>query len=153
MLGRLIARIQENTADVRSRPVTIVAFGDSVTMGCMAAGEFDFEHVYHARFRRLLEQRFKGTVFNVINSGVDGDTAAGALSRLERDVAVGDDGRFAGARRGSAVPVRVGPIAIPAAPGLGLGGRGDKRKNGRHGHTGHRGRETHPSHRELLMQM
>lgn len=86
MLGRLIARVTENSADDRARPITIVALGDSVTMGCMADGEFDFENVYHARLKRMLQERYPGVVFNVINSGVAGDTAAGALSRLERDV-------------------------------------------------------------------
>lgn len=60
------------------KPITFVAFGDSLTYGY---GVLD--HVaYPARLRVDFPQ------WNVINSGVNGDTTREAISRLERDVLV-----------------------------------------------------------------
>lgn len=64
---------------------TIVALGDSVTDGCFRR-EKDPEHVWHAVLKRLLNGIFPDLRINVINSGVGGDSAAGALKRLDRDV-------------------------------------------------------------------
>lgn len=64
----------------------IVAFGDSVTQGLTVGGEHLHDEVYHARFRRLLERRYPQSTFSVINAGVAGQTACGAVSLVERDV-------------------------------------------------------------------
>lgn len=64
----------------------IVAFGDSVTQGMTAFGEQTHDGVYHARFKRLLEARYPLSTFSVINAGVSGQTAPGALSLIDRDV-------------------------------------------------------------------
>ena len=64
----------------------IVAFGDSVTQGMTAFGEQIHDDVYHARFKRLLEMQYPLGTFSVINAGVSGQTAPGALSLIDRDV-------------------------------------------------------------------
>jgi lysophospholipase L1-like esterase len=64
------------------RPLRIVAFGDSVTLGVRRG-----VHEYQT-FRYLLERwlRERGLRVEVINAGVGGDTTAKALQRLDRDV-------------------------------------------------------------------
>jgi lysophospholipase L1-like esterase len=49
-------------------------------------GEQIPNEVYHARFKRLLEDRYPNSIFSVINAGYGGWTAPGALANLERDV-------------------------------------------------------------------
>jgi acyl-CoA thioesterase I len=65
---------------------TIVAFGDSVTLGATTCGVLDHDHVYHVVLKRKLEQSHTGTVYNVINAGVGGDTVCKGLRRIDRDV-------------------------------------------------------------------
>jgi lysophospholipase L1-like esterase len=84
--ARFQARLREKAENVRARAVTYVAFGDSVTQGAMENGVLEYERVYHQVLRRHAEQRYPGTVCNVINSGVGGDTAHDSRSRWERDV-------------------------------------------------------------------
>lgn len=86
MLERFFARIEEKARNNSSAPVLIVALGDSVTQGCMQAGVFDFRHVYHSLLKTMLEAEFPRTTFSVINAGVGGESAAGGLKRLDRDV-------------------------------------------------------------------
>ncbi|MFD0710748.1 SGNH/GDSL hydrolase family protein [Paenibacillus sp. GCM10027626] len=83
---RFQQRLQEKAQDVFKRAVTYVAIGDSVTQGCMQHEVVEYTDIYHQVFRRAAEQRYQGTVLNVINSGVSGDTAEGSRSRWERDV-------------------------------------------------------------------
>ena len=83
---RLQERLQQKADNVTERAVTYVAMGDSVTQGCMQAGYVEYENVYHHVFKRGAQQRYPGTVFNVINSGVSGDSAAPSRTRWERDV-------------------------------------------------------------------
>jgi lysophospholipase L1-like esterase len=71
----------------------VIAFlGDSVTHGafeCTDGGSgciFDFAAVYHNRLRLMISQKYEWVPVSVINAGVAGDTAAGGLERLERDV-------------------------------------------------------------------
>ncbi|MFN7985168.1 MAG: GDSL-type esterase/lipase family protein [Vicinamibacterales bacterium] len=64
----------------------IVAFGDSVTQGLTVDGEHLHDEVYHARFRRLLEGRYPQSTFSVLNAGVAGQTACGAVSLVDRDI-------------------------------------------------------------------
>ena len=73
--------------DIRAHgPITIVAFGDSVTHGCTASGTFNHETVYHNLVKKEILKKRDVIPVNVINSGVGGDSATYALSRLERDV-------------------------------------------------------------------
>lgn len=83
---RLHERLREKSEQVDARPVTYVAFGDSITHGAMEADVYEHEQLYHQLLRHRLLGRYPSTVINVINSGVSGDTAVGARQRLERDV-------------------------------------------------------------------
>lgn len=83
---RLHDRLREKADNVSARAVTYVAIGDSVTQGCMQAGVVEYERIYHQVLRRGVERHYSGTVFNVINSGVAGDTAQESRSRWDRDV-------------------------------------------------------------------
>lgn len=83
---RLKRRLLEKANDARARAVTYVAFGDSVTQGCMEEGVVEYENVYHQVIKRGMERRYPSTVVNVINSGVSGDTIVASRPRWERDV-------------------------------------------------------------------
>jgi acyl-CoA thioesterase I len=86
MLERFFRRIEEKRTDNSLAPALVVALGDSVTQGCMQAGVFDFKHVYHNVLKGLLETEFLGTTFNMLNAGVGGESAAGGLKRVQRDL-------------------------------------------------------------------
>jgi lysophospholipase L1-like esterase len=86
MLSHFHQRIAEKARDQFAAPVLIVALGDSVTHGCMELDVYDFESVYHAQLKRLLEKTHPSSTFSVINAGSWGDLSAGGLKRLERDV-------------------------------------------------------------------
>jgi acyl-CoA thioesterase I len=74
-----------SAAQAGDRPVTIVAFGDSLTAGLgLAANE-----AFPAQLQRALE--VKGVAAAVVNAGVSGDTTAAGLSRLEWSVPDGTD--------------------------------------------------------------
>ncbi len=81
--------------------VTAVFLGDSVTHGCFESNAdksptLDYEAVYHNRFRQMVNDlgftdkklciNMQKKPINVINSGINGDSAGGALGRLDRDV-------------------------------------------------------------------
>ena len=85
-LSRLHKRIAEKANDPSAAPVLIVAFGDSVTQGMTAYGEQTHDEVYHARLKWMLESWYPQCTFSVINAGVSGQSATGALALLERDV-------------------------------------------------------------------
>ena len=67
-------------------PVTIVAVGDSVTHGAVAAGEINYETVYWNRLRQKLNVAYPAIPVNVINAGINGTTASRTVHRLERQV-------------------------------------------------------------------
>ena len=76
-------------------PVTIAFYGDSVTQGCFElykVGEaghqtiFDKTSVYHAKITQILSVLYPTVPVNIINAGISGNGAKGALKRLERDV-------------------------------------------------------------------
>lgn len=72
-------------ARAASRPMNIVAFGDSLTAGYgLAANE-----AFPAQLQRALEA--KGVAVTVVNAGVSGDTTAAGLSRLDWSVPDGTD--------------------------------------------------------------
>jgi acyl-CoA thioesterase-1 len=73
------------TAAPAERPVTIVAFGDSLTAGFgLPANE-----AFPAKLQAALKA--KGHAVAVVNAGVSGDTATGGLARLDWSVPEGTD--------------------------------------------------------------
>ncbi len=85
-LTRFRQRIDEVGQAPATGPVLIVALGDSITMGCTSLATLEPEAVYHARLKRMLEDRHGDVVFSVINAGVGGERAGDGLSRLDRHV-------------------------------------------------------------------
>ncbi len=73
------------TAAEASRPVRIVAFGDSLTAGLGVAPHDAFPE----QLQRAL--KIKGIAAEVINAGVSGDTSGAALQRLDWAVPDGAD--------------------------------------------------------------
>lgn len=71
---------------VENGPITIVAFGDSVTHGAVAAGEMNYDTVYWNRLRLKLQAAHDYVPVNVINAGVGGITAKGSVDRMEKQV-------------------------------------------------------------------
>ena len=67
-------------------PITLVAFGDSVTHGALALGEINYATVYHRRLAEMLNARRSYVPVNVINAGIGGVTAAWSLARMEAQV-------------------------------------------------------------------
>ena len=67
-------------------PITIVAFGDSVTHGALNPGEMDFETVYWNRLKQKIHAIGSFVPVNVINAGIGGITAVKSLPRLESQV-------------------------------------------------------------------
>ena len=85
-LTRFRQRIDEVGQAPATGPVLIVALGDSITMGCTSLATLEPEAVYHARLKRMLEDRHPNVVFSVINAGVGGQRAGDGLARLNRQV-------------------------------------------------------------------
>ena len=67
-------------------PVTIVAFGDSVTHGALRLGEINYNTVYHRRLAEKLSAVRSYVPVNVINAGIGGITAKDSLGRMESQV-------------------------------------------------------------------
>ena len=67
-------------------PITIVAFGDSVTHGALGAGVINYETVYWNLLKKRLNEKNSYMPVNVINAGIGGITAEGSLGRMERHV-------------------------------------------------------------------
>ena len=83
-LEKFIKRISQPLYD--NGAVNIVCLGDSVTQGCFGPDEIKPEQGYVSKFAGMLHFLFPNQVFNVINSGIGGTTAAYATERFERDV-------------------------------------------------------------------
>lgn len=86
MLERFLKRIREKSQNNLVPSVNLAVIGDSVSQGCMQANVFDFEHVYHAVLKRMLEERYAQCTFNIINTAIGGESSGGGLLRLDRDV-------------------------------------------------------------------
>ena len=69
-------------------PITIVAFGDSVTHGALADNEYDYNTVYWNRLRQKINQTYPFVPVNVINAGISGISAEHSLPRLESQVLI-----------------------------------------------------------------
>ena len=71
---------------VEHGPITIVAFGDSVTHGFLAGDEVDYDTVYWNLLRKKLNAVRDYVPVNVINAGIGGITAKDSLERMEKQV-------------------------------------------------------------------
>ena len=69
----------------RAKPISIVAFGDSLTAGYQLPAADAFPSVLQSRLRA------DGFSVDVANAGVSGDTTAGGLARLDWSVPEGTD--------------------------------------------------------------
>ena len=67
-------------------PITIVAFGDSVTHGALGAGVINYETVYWNLLKQKLNAVRNYVPVNVINAGIGGITAEGSLARMDKQV-------------------------------------------------------------------
>ena len=67
-------------------PITIVAFGDSITHGSLGPGEINYETVYWNRLRKKINDVRNFVPVNVINAGIGGITAKESLKRMEGQV-------------------------------------------------------------------
>jgi len=81
----LAAALLAATTAAEARTIKIVAFGDSATAGYLVARK----DAYPAQLQAAL--RAKGHDVEVENSGVNGDTTAGALRRFDTAIAPGTD--------------------------------------------------------------
>lgn len=73
----IVSPIVTSAASAQSRPITIVAFGDSLTAGYGVKTSESFP----IRLQMALEA--KGHKVNIVNAGVSGDTTAGGWERLD----------------------------------------------------------------------
>lgn len=85
-VANAIAALRKSSAMAGSRSVVYVALGDSVTAGWLEHGVLDSDAAYPAVFRRRLAGLFPHAMISVVNAGLGGESADGALVRLERDV-------------------------------------------------------------------
>lgn len=67
-------------------PITIVAFGDSVTHGALGDGEISYETVYWNLLKQKINNIRNYIPVNVINAGVGGCAASGSIKRMESQV-------------------------------------------------------------------
>lgn len=72
-------------ADAPSRPIKIVAFGDSLTAGYLLTES----QAFPAQLQKALQD--KGNLIEIANAGVSGDTTAGGLERLDWSIPDGTD--------------------------------------------------------------
>lgn len=66
--------------------INIVVFGDSVTHGCFAFGEIDYDAVYWNRLRNKILNVRNYVPVNVINSAIGGTSAMASLQRMDKQV-------------------------------------------------------------------
>ena len=71
---------------VENGPITIVAFGDSVTHASFEIDRMDYEAVYWNRLRKKIMDIHCFIPVNVINAGIGGATAHSSLGRLQKQV-------------------------------------------------------------------
>ena len=93
---RILEKLAARNAETPDRAAALIAcLVDSVTHGCFEVfknryGKVDTvyrpEGGYPARLRRRLNLLYPASAVNVLNAGVSGDSSAGGLRRLERDV-------------------------------------------------------------------
>jgi len=67
-------------------PITIVAFGDSVTHGALKIDEINYETAYWNLLRKKILNVRDYVPVNVINAGIGGITAKASVGRIEKQV-------------------------------------------------------------------
>ncbi|MBQ8310698.1 MAG: SGNH/GDSL hydrolase family protein [Clostridia bacterium] len=67
-------------------PITIVAFGDSVTHGALYFDEIDYDTVYHRLLAKKISAVRNYVPVNVVNAGIGGLTAVQSLERMDAQV-------------------------------------------------------------------
>ena len=92
----ILNKIQLKQKDFyNNKPVTIVFLGDSVTQGCFECyfdsqdkldTVYEPDSAFSTVLLSMLRKLYPKVQFNVINSGLSGDSAPNGLNRLERDV-------------------------------------------------------------------
>ena len=70
----------------KNGPISIVAFGDSITHGAFGPDEFDYESVYWNLLRKKINEKRNYVPVNVINAGIGGVTATDSVNRVESQV-------------------------------------------------------------------
>lgn len=93
---KFIEKMADKAKNLRGAKVPVIAFlGDSVTQGCFevylrndggVSPVFDEENAYHQRLAKILRMLYPSVPVTVINAGISGDSAAGGLARLARDI-------------------------------------------------------------------
>lgn len=71
---------------IKYGPVNIVAFGDSVTHGCVGVGEMNYDTVYFNRLKNKILDVSNFIPVNVINAGISGITAEMSVARINSQV-------------------------------------------------------------------
>ncbi len=95
---KIVDKIIKNSKDnVKNPPITIAFLGDSVTKGVFESkfdettklftGTCENKCCYSSRLKEILNILCPFAQINVINSGINGDSASGGNSRFERDIA------------------------------------------------------------------
>ena len=89
--GRILMKIKDKINLDRAGlekygPITIVAFGDSVTHGELAIGKRNYETVYWNRLKKKINAVRDYVPVNVIDAGISGITAKASLGRIESQV-------------------------------------------------------------------
>jgi lysophospholipase L1-like esterase len=70
----------------RGEPVTVIAFGDSITWGSQVDPARDESLVYHKQWRDRLAQRYPKLELTIVNRGVPGHKIGDAHERVDREV-------------------------------------------------------------------
>ena len=78
--------LMDQSGLIENGPITIVAFGDSVTHGAVGPGEINYETVYWNLLKKKINRLRNYVPVNVINAGIGGTDAKSSLKRMDRDV-------------------------------------------------------------------
>lgn len=71
---------------IKNGPITIVAFGDSVTHGAVGIDEMNYETVYWNRLKKKILDVKNYVPVNVINAGIAGMAASNSVDRMDSQV-------------------------------------------------------------------
>ena len=78
--------LMDKSGLIENGPITIAAFGDSVTHGAVGPGEINYETVYWNLLKKKINRLRNYVPVNVINAGIGGIDAKSSLKRMDRDV-------------------------------------------------------------------
>jgi|GEM_PF-4287800 len=71
------------------KPVTIVAFGDSVSAGASLWRNHEFpidKYIFHSLLKEMLAKHYDNKNITIVNSGIGGEKAGDGLKRIDKDV-------------------------------------------------------------------